>query len=70
MSMNFSPALQAPVPASQPDPAWALTAAWLDGADAREHIAQAERADRALLRLVGCAAAATLLLAVAASLGG
>jgi hypothetical protein len=69
MSMQATQALQAPLPATQADPAWALTAAWLDGADASEHIAQTERADRALLRLVGCAAAATLLLALATGLG-
>lgn len=69
MSMQATPALQAPLPAGHPDPAWALTAAWLDGVDASEHIAQTERADRALLRLVGCAAVATLLLALAARLG-
>ncbi len=36
--------------------------------DPYEHLAQADKADRILLRLVLCAAAATLTLAVAASL--
>jgi hypothetical protein len=39
-----------------------------DEADPMTQIAMAEAADRGLLRLVACAAAATLLLAVAASL--
>ncbi len=39
-----------------------------EGADIHEQLAQADRADRMLLRLVLCAAAATLTLAVAASL--
>jgi hypothetical protein len=38
--------------------------------DALEQMAQADAADRTLLRLVMCAAAATLVLALAASLGG
>ena len=37
--------------------------------DASEQMAQADAADRTLLRLVICAAAATLLLAIASSLG-
>ena len=38
-------------------------------ADPLAQLEEAERADQALLRRVGCAAAATLLLAMAASLG-
>ena len=40
-----------------------------DSADTLEQMAQAEAADRNLLRLVLCAAAATLLLALASTLG-
>ena len=40
-----------------------------EGVDANELTASADAADRHLLRLVLCAAAATLLLAVATSLG-
>ena len=40
-----------------------------EGIDAAELMASTDAADRHLLRLVVCAAAATLLLAVAASLG-
>jgi len=49
---------------------WALTSfGRLDGADHAELLAQADAADRQLLRLVVCAAAATLVLALASSLG-
>ncbi len=41
-----------------------------DSVDAQEQLAQSDRADRSLLTLVGCAAAATLVLALASSLGG
>lgn len=41
----------------------------LDGIDSLEQMAQADAADRNLLRLVICAAAATLVLAVASALG-
>lgn len=44
-------------------------AATPDAMDAAEQMAVADRADWMLLRLVLCAAAATLLLAVAGSLG-
>jgi hypothetical protein len=49
---------------------WALTSfGRLEGAETAEALAQADAADRQLLRLVVCAAAATLLLALASSLG-
>lgn len=49
---------------------WALTRfGRLDSADTTELLAQAEADDRQLLRLVVCAAAATLVLALASSLG-
>jgi hypothetical protein len=49
---------------------WALTSfGRLEGSETVEALAQAEAADRQLLRLVVCAAAATLLLALASSLG-
>lgn len=55
---------------SLPDPAWALSAfTRFEAADANEQMAAADAADNMLLRLVLCAAAATLLLAVACSLG-
>ena len=41
-----------------------------DSVDAQEQLALSDRADRSLLTLVVCAAAATLLLALASSLGG
>jgi hypothetical protein len=41
-----------------------------DSVDAQEQMAQSDRADRSLLTLVACAAAATLVLALASSLGG
>ena len=72
-----SPAFEDLVPAGRApfadasDSPWAWTGlGWLEAADAGEHLAQADAADRSLLRLVACAAAATLLLALAASLGG
>jgi hypothetical protein len=40
-----------------------------DSVDAQEQLAQSARADRSLLALVVCAAAATLVLALASSLG-
>ncbi len=52
------------------EPWWALSAfARLETADAAEQMAFADAADRSLLRLVSCAAVATLLLAVASSYG-
>jgi hypothetical protein len=49
---------------------WALTGfGRLEGADANELLAKAEADDRQLMRLVVCAAAATLVLALASSLG-
>lgn len=49
---------------------WALTSfGRLDSVDTAELLAKAEADDRQLLRLVVCAAAATLVLALASSLG-
>lgn len=70
MNTTATPALDARhLRGAAADPVRSLSAAWLDLADAEDHFAQADRADQALLRLVGCAAGATLLLALAASLG-
>jgi hypothetical protein len=60
-SLNFS------FPASGFAPS-ALPASALDETDMAEQMQQADRADWALLRLVGCAALATLLLAAAITL--
>ena len=49
---------------------WALTSfGRFDGTDTTELLAKADADDRQLLRLVVCAAAATLVLALASSLG-
>ena len=55
---------------SIPDSALTLTPfiAQFDTLDSLEQMAQADAADRTLLRLVACAAGATLLLALAGSL--
>ncbi len=50
-------------------PGFALPTSALDEQDLMDQLSQAERADWLLLRLVGCTALATLLLAVAISLG-
>ena len=53
------------------DSAWSLSAfSRLEGSDAADSSAHADAADRQLMHLVVCAAAATLLLALAASLAG
>ena len=55
--------------AMAPEPAWAVPAGGRgDTLDVTELLATADAADRQLLRLVLCAAAATLLLALAGSL--
>lgn len=52
------------------EPVWALTGfGRLDGADSADLLSKADADDRQLLRLVVCAAAATLVLALASSLG-
>ena len=51
------------------EPAWAVTGfGRLDAVDSADLLAKAEADDRQLLRLVLCAAAATLVLALASSL--
>lgn len=55
--------------AAATDSVWALSSfSRSDGSDAAEQTASADAADRQLMHLVVCAAAATLLLALAASL--
>jgi hypothetical protein len=51
---------------AQPPQAWALH---FTSTDTLEQMAQSDAADRSLLRLVMCAACATLMLALAVSLG-
>lgn len=66
----FSPHFQ-PTQAGALESAWALpTDRWarLRAPDPIEEMAQADAADRSLLRLVACAAGATLLLALATSM--
>lgn len=56
--------------AAASESAWALSAfGRLDATDTTESLAKADADDRQLLRLVVCAAAATLVLALASSLG-
>lgn len=57
--------------AAATDPAWALSGfSRHESSDAADLTAKADAADRQLMHLVVCAAAATLLLALAASLAG
>ena len=57
--------------AAATDSVWALSAfSRHEGSDAAELTDRVDAADRQLMHLVLCAAAATLLLALAASLGG
>ena len=57
--------------ASTKDSVWALSGfGRLETSDAADLTASADAADRQLMHLVVCAAAATLLLALAASIGG
>lgn len=71
MFQRFAPAPADFAPSFQDLPGWEAAVPLppeLQG-DPLTELEAADRADQALLRMVGCAAAATLLLAVAASVG-
>lgn len=72
--MSFAPSIlprrefTEPLLMRAPEPALAGGGALTELVDPLEQMAQAERADRSLLLVVACAAAATLVLALATSL--